>query len=874
MSDLRRFKVHSPLHKDKHVRAASPMEACKKVAAIVAKKVSGSFSISLEETIKSAKNSKNGKVHAYRVSVGKSGKLSFKAMAQQKQKGGGGNAGPNARTNKVPNSGTVAGPNAGTNKVPNPGTKPVGVQFQFVAERVRLELSYLENMINAVTIEASSKLKSQIDSCWLSINNVFQYLSDQAYDDLQKLGSIKDDLLARKETPSELYLQECKEFLSTLQSQVNLEAIVNQPNNAHLNMAIRTNIPTNIESQEEKFNNCKFVIITYWWGYGKTNRNLQYPCPEDEALFSAGLDAVDNEHGPGTYELMQLRKTTDNTIEERLFQNMITKFENSCNTNGCYYYNVQYDQFAKPGMYQLAINAKPLFINYALNECKLLLGNREFTGVVYIDGDMTVNTFPSIFNIRNVDMMARGWNIDPRSSAKHFRRGLYSFDPYVFETSGGIMFFGDTKPARVLLSLWHKISNERLFQGKADDRILSLIVNRYSLQVPMNIVQLPIEYLWLTDIYGEKQIHNCAKTLKPGDVVGRLQRDISGPIIFEHPGCLTGEERAADQGAASDRTPPQYDRYVTKLINDTEHGGIFYKHIMFEQLGVGAASAQESYDVYLKQISNLGADDDNVLPPYYLEEGYGDLASVVMRNLTSLNIDSANLVFQNSDLQSGEIDDIVEEGDTDISAILRILMEGKDVIFKPKAAPDIKKYVGVLKSTQKSDMEFVCFRGNNNNTTKPKFEYKMAYDPDKPIFFSHKSRILRHLLLMSQSIFQESYTGRKKIATRLSDIFNSSHIFLSLIRCAWLHPPAETKTHNGSFVEVFSDFQKAVAEYKKKPENPTQKSNTKNNTPGTPLLTPPPSNATGHTGGNYQKTSKLQKPSKHSKHSKHSKKSI
>lgn len=66
------------------------------------------------------------------------------------------------------------------------------------------------------------------------------------------------------------------------------------------------------------------------------------------------------------------------------YREMIKHWESSCRRHNCNYMAVEYPEFAQPGGYQLAINAKPLFIKKALDLC-------NGRGVLYIDGDMFVN---------------------------------------------------------------------------------------------------------------------------------------------------------------------------------------------------------------------------------------------------------------------------------------------------------------------------------------------------------------------------------------------------------------------------------------------------------------------------------------------------
>ena len=256
----------------------------------------------------------------------------------------------------------------------------------------------------------------------------------------------------------------------------------------------------------------KFIIITYWWGRGNINRNTQSPCKD--------LNYINY-----NWELKNGQKLLRDPIS---FENMISNWENNCISKNCNFFSQEYPEFAIPGGYQLAINAKPLFIKKVLDKLRDM--GKDDISVVYIDGDMTVNKYPHIFDMDNVDYMGRGWNIDPRSNVYYKTKPC--FDPNTFETSGGIMYFANNDNGRALLTMWSKWCFIQKFQGKADDRILSMLVNSKQLYITMNILQLPIEYLWLTDSYSS--------FIRPNHYD-------KNEIVFEHPACLTGEEKAQEQ---------------------------------------------------------------------------------------------------------------------------------------------------------------------------------------------------------------------------------------------------------------------------------------------------------------------------------------
>ena len=517
----------------------------------------------------------------------------------------------------------------------------------------------------------------------------------------------------------------------------------------------------------------KFAVITYWWGRGNKNKNTQSPCPED------------------------LKPGNSLKREPMLFEDMIEIWKKTCEKFGCHYLVEEYPEFAKPGMYQQAINGKPLFILKALETCS----KAGLNGVVYIDGDMSVNSYPHIFDMNNVDFMARGWNIDPRSSDAY--KEEICFDPYIFETSGGIMYFGDSLYARQLLNIWKIASGKKVNQGKADDRIISLIFTSLNLFVPYNIIQLPVEYLWLTDIYSQ-------------DKGGHILNSDRGSLYFEHPACLTGEERAADQGAASDRQPKFYDELVEYNIQCENPGGIFYEFVFFDN--ENAALSYKSYLEYLSQASF----SNEVESPYYIvkyNNHYGLHNDIVQKNLGLLrgnykNIkqnDFLNFVL-NSNLEriSSKViyrDYITvyadkRQNNNDIVRILGHLMNGDDVLYLPGNYNDDimayeiqmdggaltldKKMVNYLLTNVPIGCELICYNDAPERQDDMD-KYKPSFVKNAPMYFASTSKVLRHLLLMSADINEKVVTvNGKKIGAGINDVFKSSFIFLSRIRCNWL----------------------------------------------------------------------------------------
>jgi hypothetical protein len=335
-------------------------------------------------------------------------------------------------------------------------------------------------------------------------------------------------------------------------------------------------------------------------------------------------------------------------FEPLKFEQMIKNWGIESAKYGCNYLSVEYPEFAAPGGYQMAINAKPLFIQKALE-----LVNNKGLGVLYIDGDMFIRKYPQIFDTPNVDFMARGWWVDPRSSVRLEESIMY--DPYTFETSGGTMFFSQSPEASALIKSWINASDKEYQQGKADDRILSLIFNTQKWLLTVNVIQLPIEYLWLTLDYDDR----LKDVLYDWDVP-RMRET----IFIEHPECLTSEETATGSGASSDRSPKFYtfldlDEAQTPVSEEA------YEYVMFE-----SQDMTYSFKAYHDYMSTAYYMDDgneqfikrklvNVVDPDYNEQplyitaykhGYGRRQKIVDNNKRLLDSeeelnDKANVSF-------------------------------------------------------------------------------------------------------------------------------------------------------------------------------------------------------------------------------------
>jgi hypothetical protein len=511
--------------------------------------------------------------------------------------------------------------------------------------------------------------------------------------------------------------------------------------------------------------NSKFIVITYWWGRGNININTQIPCKNLHHL---------NYH----WILKDGQKLKENPVH---FEKMIDDWENCCIKQNCNFFSQEYPEFAEPGGYQLAINAKPLFIKKVLDTLASI--GRQDLAILYIDGDMTINKYPHIFDMDNVDFMCRGWNIDPRGGRNY--KNYPTFDPFTFETSGGIMYFANNIYARQILNLWIKWTSLKKFEGKADDRILSMLINAKKLYIDYNILQLPIEYLWLSEAYTP-----IDKTLKYLDNKDFRYKS----ILVEHPACLTLEEVARDQGAAQNREPKYYNSLVYADLEEQVEGGLLYEFIIFDN-----AKQANEFKMYLKFISKVSYyySDGEEFSPYYIVK-YNNIYGDVLNTFLIDNTDNIKLIINSlKKIDFLKHDSVIIQVSNNISSIkdipysivnnnltlyddklainfiIALLTLKKNVIFIPKNT----KNINLLKTINEKS-KYYEFIANVNNEN---YQYPLI-DNNSILYFSHNSTKLIKLLRISSNI--EDFIKN----------FKRCVLHIQLIRCLFIMDFTTKKT--------------------------------------------------------------------------------
>jgi hypothetical protein len=529
--------------------------------------------------------------------------------------------------------------------------------------------------------------------------------------------------------------------------------------------------------------NSKFIVATYWWGNGNMNKNTQIPClgdtqqeykneltrelltddeeframkeemdrtrklanatPSDTALAQQAKQARTEYRGylAAYFEKPEIKKLV-NEMGNKIFADrrakgegrdpitfdaMMVKFEERCKKMNCNYLVANYPfsgeaivNGQKVNQYQYAINAKPYFIKKALEVS-------QGRGVLYIDGDMFVNKYPHLFDIENVDCMMRGWNMDARAG-EGYSEGPVCFDPYIFETSGGTMFFGNTPLSHMMLDQWVTEASKPIHDKKADDRVLSMLFVKNNWAARCSMIQLPIEYLWLTNDYDN--YYDLKDEVDPCD------------IIIEHPACLTSEDTATQGAASSDRNPVGYDALVYKNQDCDRPGGTFYEYIFFP-----TERMVSTFAPYIRFISTTkNAAGENIYTVVPFAQQYGKYN----------NIAKANMEKAATERLTASEDSVIQlPQNAPIPTILAHLQAGHDVQVGTDARP----------LTAGTD----C-RAKNVAPTENGMITLIQLNTSAPIYFNSKSQVLVHLVAM---------------CSKLSDInviIKNSYMFVSRIR--------------------------------------------------------------------------------------------
>lgn len=437
------------------------------------------------------------------------------------------------------------------------------------------------------------------------------------------------------------------------------------------------------------------------------------------------------------------------------FEDMIKRWEIACATAKCNYMAVEYDYFSRTKQYQMAINAKPLFIKHALKLC----GDRS---VVYIDGDMFIRKYPAIFDMPNIDFMSRGWNIDPRASYNIGTSIMYN--PYKFETSGGIMYFSHSDESHKLMDYWIAETEKPYNSGKADDRILSMLFNAKKFLLNMTIIQLPIEYLWLTLDYDERMMEHIYDWDK---------KLMDSTIFIDHPECLTSEETAEGAGASSDRSP-KFHKFLDAEEDDIPVSEEFYEAFMFPTQNM--ADQVKTYHEYMaetpyiddgnpvlyeKKLVDPKNKENNEYPMYItsFKKGYGPKQNIVDNNMRIVN-EELNDTYWSRGIGKQILQNTINDGKTIV--LCDALVPGEEYVI-PMIISLMKRNYSVIYLPNVCTTN--CYLDLINNK---RYDLELVFIPD----LQRMSHMLKPVIDLSQPIYFRN-TSELSLMDKALSMYNS-----------------------------------------------------------------------------------------------------
>jgi hypothetical protein len=305
-----------------------------------------------------------------------------------------------------------------------------------------------------------------------------------------------------------------------------------------------------------------------------------------------------------------------NSREGKTYGELAQRMIDSCVANNCNYFMCEVPEFAKPKMYQTGINFKPEFILHTLE----FIAPRA---VINIDTDMIITKFPALFDCTGIDYWGYNWYFDPRITLRKYP--FDCFAPYILRTSGGIMAFGNSIPAKKFVKMWADYTAS--VPGKAEDMTISVNFAQNNEIMKLRCMWLPINYFLLPNLYEFENYYNIKKKYQKffphlefsGDKTAQKYKyttifDITKDNTYiVHPEGLTTEEQAALQGASTNRVPEEYLVETGKKLRCLTDMGML---INIPQLYCDNAEQVKSFSYVNKCLDDLGYQKlHNNIPP-------------------------------------------------------------------------------------------------------------------------------------------------------------------------------------------------------------------------------------------------------------------
>jgi hypothetical protein len=336
----------------------------------------------------------------------------------------------------------------------------------------------------------------------------------------------------------------------------------------------------------------------------------------------------------------------------------------------------------------------------------------------------------------------------------------------------------------------------------------------------MKIIQLPIEYLWLSLDYDERMLE---------EVYDYDKYKMTESIIIEHPECLTSEDTATGGGAASSRTPKFYEFLEENIEPVSEQ---FHEYMMFPTKDM--VSTFQSYLNYMSgvQYMNDGNDilvrkgfvsltnpADNEQPLYITKYDdrfgnfkypqdpdltYNEVAEINMQRSSQMNVEDLGLVPIDNDniIEINDFSNLMKEDDPTkynhakiISLIIRLLSQGKQVIYNPKSMPGYNQmYYALLlqdsvEKLQSMELIFVP-RFTDGATASSNYFFKPRIETNQAMMFRPNEILIKFLMMFLSLDDMSSYLN------------NGSYEFMSRVRVGYLINKQKRVLPEGSSIKI------------------------------------------------------------------------
>lgn len=260
-------------------------------------------------------------------------------------------------------------------------------------------------------------------------------------------------------------------------------------------------------------NNSNFIIISYFWGRENKNKN---------------------------------------SVKGLTYGQQVDRLIGNCRSLNINYCIAEYPIFAQKGLYQIALGLKGHFI------LRMMEKFSEYN-VIFIDSDLQILRYPYLFEI-DADCFFLNWNM--------YDTGC--FNPYQLELPGGILGFGKSYNARVMLKILNNYMIHHLHL--AEDKSMSGIITRHFMSTYLRCIWVPMNYMYMF----EK--HEYDPSIGKYTKIVTLEEDLKGEmyepkdIVMIHEDFETGalDDVFKQKVGKKSRFPPRLDSQLGEKLRCIE----------------------------------------------------------------------------------------------------------------------------------------------------------------------------------------------------------------------------------------------------------------------------------------------------------------